>query len=99
MRELGVEPVGPARPGVGEDGIEGMVVVEPLKEQIPEGDEGGKEPFIEGPMLKGRQLQQGAQGQELEEKAEQLGRGEAGRGCRRFLVCGRFFRWYLVCIL
>jgi len=46
--ELGIEPVGPPGSGVGQDSIEGMVVVEPLKEQVPEGDQRRKETLIEG---------------------------------------------------
>lgn len=78
-RELGIEPVGAASPDIGQDGIEGMVVVEPLKEQVPEGDERGKETLIEGELFEGGQVAQGAVGQELEEKPQQVGRGEAGR--------------------
>ena len=90
-RELGIEPVGPTGPGVAEDGLEGMVVMEPLKEQIPEGDQWGKEPFIEGELLEGRQLAEGAVGQQLEEKAQQLSRGEGGRRFRGWWFWGVFF--------
>jgi hypothetical protein len=68
-----------------------MVVVEPLKEQIPEGDQWGKEPFIEGELLEGRQLAQGAVGQQLEEKPQQLGRGEGGWRLRGWWFWGVFF--------
>jgi len=90
-RELGIEPVSPAGSDVGEDGIEGMVVVQPLKEQIPEGDQWGKEPLIEGERLEGRQVEQGAVGQELEEKPQQVGRGEEGPGLSGFWFRSVFF--------
>jgi len=87
--ELGIELVGAAAPGVGQDGLEGMVVVEPLKEQIPEGDQGSKQTLIEGERLEGRQVEEGAVGEELEEAAQQVGRAEARR--EGFGVRGVFF--------
>jgi hypothetical protein len=53
-----------------------MVLVEPLKNHIPQSDQRAKEPLIEVGVLQGRQLEQGAQGQKAEEKAQELGRRE-----------------------
>ena len=75
-RELAIEPVGAAGAGVGDDGLEAMVVVDPLKEQIPEGDQRGKQALIEGERFEGGELEQGAAGQELEKNAQQVIRGE-----------------------
>jgi hypothetical protein len=102
-RELGIDPVGAAGPGVGDNGLEGMVVLEPLKEQIPEGDQRSEESLIKGKGLKGRQLEQGAAGEELDKKPQQLGWGEAGRAFSGFGFGGVFFdgieyAYYGICI-
>ena len=85
-----MDPVRPAGPGIGQDGIERMVVIEPLEEEIPEGDQGGKKPLIEGEFLEGGQLEQGLAGQALEEKLQQLGRAERGWGVSSFWFRGVF---------
>jgi len=52
--KLGIEPVGPAGTGVGQDGLQAMVVMEPLKEQILQSDPGGKEALIEAEVPQDR---------------------------------------------
>jgi len=37
----GIKAVGAAGPGVGEDGVQAVIIVQALKEQVPEGDQGG----------------------------------------------------------
>ena len=75
---------------VGESSVEAVVVVETLKEQIPEGDQRGKEAVVEGFVFKRRQLAQGALGKQLEEEAQQLGRGKAGLGVAGLWLKGVF---------
>jgi len=74
-------------------------VVQTLKEQIPEGDQRGKEAVVEGFVFKRRQLAQGAVGKQLEEDEQQLGRGKAGLSVAGPWLKGVFFGWYLVCII
>lgn len=50
--------------------------MKPLKEQIPKGDQRGKQTLIKGELLQGRQLEQGAAGQKLDEAGEEAGRGQ-----------------------
>jgi hypothetical protein len=61
-----------------------MVFIEPLKEQIPEDDQGSKEPVVKVKLLEGRQAEQFWVGQELEEVPQQVGRAELGGGGGRF---------------
>ena len=76
--EFAIEPVGAAAPSIGEGRVQAVVGVQTLKEQIPEGDQRGKEAVVEGLVLQGGQLEQGGVGKELEEEGQQLGRGKAG---------------------
>ncbi len=101
-RQLAMETMGSASPGVGQDGLEGVIVVEPLKEQIPEGDQRSEEALVEGQPLKRGQSPEGAAWQELEKKPQQLSRGESGGRAGAF-GDGVFFwsLWYaysVVCI-
>ena len=51
-------------------------MIKPLKEQIPKGDQRGKQTLIKGERLQGRQLEQGAAGQKLDEAGEEAGWGQ-----------------------
>ena len=64
--------------GVGDDGLEGVIGVEPLKEQIPEGDQRGEQALVEGQRFERGQPQEGAAREEQEKKAQELSRGEGG---------------------
>jgi hypothetical protein len=90
-----METMGSAGAGIGDHGLEGVIVVEPLKEQIPEGDERSEEALVEGQPLKRGQPQEGAARQELEKKPQQLRRGKGG-GRAGALGDGVFFSslWY-----
>ena len=81
-RQLAVEPLGSAGAGVGDDGLKGVISVEPLKEQIPEGDQRGEEALVEGQRLERGQPQEGAAREEQEKEAQELSRGE-GEGRAR----------------
>jgi hypothetical protein len=75
-----------------------MLSIKPLKEQIPQSDQGSKEPLVEAFALQSRELAQGAVGQQLEEETKELSRGEGGWR-RRFGLQGVFLDDNLVCIL
>jgi len=52
--------------------------MEALKEQAPESDDGGKKAVIESFAFESGQLKKVPAGQDLEEKAQQLGGGKGG---------------------
>jgi hypothetical protein len=66
-----METMGSAGAGVGDDGLEGVIGVEPLKEQIPESDQRGEKTLVKGERLERREQQESAAWQELEEKLQQ----------------------------
>jgi hypothetical protein len=77
-----MEDVGTSGTGVAQSSLEAVIVVKALKEQVPQSDQGREKPVIEGFAFEGRQPEQGAVGEQLDEKAQQLSRGEGGRrGC------------------
>ncbi|OLE96554.1 MAG: hypothetical protein AUG75_19050 [Cyanobacteria bacterium 13_1_20CM_4_61_6] len=71
--------VGAAVAGVGQGGLQAVVRIEALKEQIPEGDQRREEPLVEALGLEGGESGQGAGGQQLEEEGQQLPRCEGGQ--------------------
>jgi hypothetical protein len=75
-----------------------VVRVEALKEEIPEGDQRGKQAAVETLVLERRQFEQGAVRQQPDKEAQQLGRGEGGLAGRRVWAVGVFFGGCLVCI-
>ena len=75
-RKPGTEAAGTALFGIDNSGIKGVIRVEPLKEQIPEGDHRGKESVIKGELLESGQFEQSMAGKHLEKELQQLGRGE-----------------------
>ena len=79
-RESLTQGIRPAGQSVGHDGLEGMIVMEVLKEQIPDGDQRSEEPLVEVFGLQRGQLAELLQRKELEEKGQKLGRSE--RKCR-----------------
>ena len=89
-RELFVQAVAPTGLSVGQSRLQGVVRVKALKEQIPEGDQGVKEPVVEALGFERGQLAQGLVRQELDEEDEQLGGTEGGRGRGGFGFKGVF---------
>jgi hypothetical protein len=79
----GAEAVGPARTGVLHDGAERVAVAQALEDTVPEGDERGEGPLVEGEVALGQPGGQQGDGQELVELAQQLGRRKAGAQQRR----------------
>jgi hypothetical protein len=75
-RELFVNPVASTGPGVGLNRLQAVVGIKALKEQIPEGDQGVKEPVVEALGLESRQSAQRPARQELDKEEQQLGRSE-----------------------
>lgn len=71
-----------------------MVWAQALKEQIPEGDQRGKEAVIEAFALQSGQLAQSAVGQQQDKEAQELGRGEGSWERGSFEVVGVFLGWY-----
>jgi hypothetical protein len=73
-------------------------MIKPLKEQIPESDQRGKEPLVKGEVFEGGQPEEGAAGEELDKKAEEASRGEVRRS-GDFWILGVFldFPLYAYC--
>src|SRR5215467_167114 len=95
--ELFIEAISAAVGGVGQRRLQGVVGVEALKDEIPEGDDGSKEPLIKGLGFEGWQAAEAATGQELDKEAQETGRGESRRR-RSYFGAGRFLGSLVVCI-
>jgi len=75
---------------IGQDALEGVVEVQTLKDEVPEGDQGGEKPFIEPCFFEGRQIPEFAAREQADKKSQEL-RGSEGGGGECWEGWWRFF--------
>ena len=64
--------------GIAEDVVQGMIGLEALKNEIPEGDAGAEEPLVEALARKAGQVEKLGEREELEVNAKQFARAAGG---------------------
>jgi hypothetical protein len=74
--------IGATVESIGQDALESVVEVQTLKDEVPEGDQGGEKPFIEPGVFKGRQVEEFAAREQADKKSQELRGSEGGGGER-----------------
>lgn len=102
--EPGIERVGAAGPGIRRRRIQGVVGIDALEEEVPEGDQRRKEALVKGPGSEGGELVELGPAEELKEENQELGWGKAraGRGWfwgRGVFLDRRLYAYRVICIL